>query len=191
MTASPPPGAGAGPAGGSGSAVGQLPPLETTTGLTQTQLGALADTVFDKYCLRLARLARTCTHDGQPVRFYDDQLQHAFQVAANQRRRGWAKDGWDESRIQRASWIVPTIAGMVDGTKCYLVTDHSSADRPPPTQRLYVVRRHNYLVYLINKASGWSFKTAFVANGADIDRRTSAVTRGGVTYPAPVLIWSR
>jgi hypothetical protein len=150
-----------------------LPLLLAVDGLTDDELEWKARTLYARDCVEPAKQRLVATHDGLRVVIYPDEADftHAFFMAGEPHRRGWAKDVIDARRVARARWIIPVISGRVDGTQCFQVIDYGAYRKPPPEKRLYVVRDERYVVWLIRRNAGdFRFKTAYVTGHGDIER---------------------
>lgn len=142
-------------------------------GLSNEELERTARALYTRHCTVRAKHGAVTTHDGERVYLFadEDTFVHAFFTAGERHRRGWAKDVVDPRRVERIRWIVPVISGLVDGTQCYRVMDYASYGKPAPEKRLYIVRKEQYVVWLIRRNDGgFRFRTAYVAGNADIDR---------------------
>jgi len=117
-------------------------------------------------------------HDGQPVVFFQDRYEHAFQTSPDRVRHPYSKSRVAVERIERMKWIKPVLQGKVEGTQCWLVLDPVQRQR----KRLYVVVNEQYIIWLEERRDGgWKFSTAYCAGKQDIQR----YTQGGVK------IWER
>jgi hypothetical protein len=145
---------------------------------------ATARTLYDEYCVQVAKSGKLVTHDGIKVAAYpyDDHFVHAFFTATSKDRYGISKDIIDDRRVARVRWIAPVIGGLVNGTKCYSIREHWLRKKPTPEKRLYVVREATYVIWLIKNPKGFYFKTAYVTGHGDIKRYLQQGAR---------LIWER
>ena len=126
-----------------------------------------------------AKTGAVRTHDGEIVRFFSDNFDHAFRTSSDWCAQRYAKDKLDAERVIRARWIEPVISGAVPRSACWSIRD---ANRRQTYRRMYLVWDENYVVWLQPTDDGvWRFASAYRAwereirkyidNGKEIWRR--------------------
>jgi hypothetical protein len=120
-----------------------------------------------------------CTHDSEPVMFYEDRFDHAFFISAHRTSRPYNKDEFQKDRATRVRWIGEIIKGNIDGTECWRVPDPDRRDSSGGiiVKRLYILRDENYVIWLEPLKTGrWKFSSAYPANKGYIRQITKRGT---------------
>jgi hypothetical protein len=150
--------------------------LEDVAGLHGGELFEKGFSLYRDLYLTKGRVGVEETHDGQVLLFHEDRFEHAFQSTSDKLCSPERKDTVDAERIARIRWIGPVVTGRVAGTACFEVPSPTGRLRPP--NRLYVVDRELYVVWLEPRTSGgWKFSSAYPATRDGVER----YKRGGRT----------
>ncbi len=100
-------------------------------------------------------------HDGDEVVFHGDRFNHGFYDKPDRWSLTKSTDLPDESRLERMRWIGPLLRGEVEGSECWHVPSPAGRRRPP--NRLYIIWREAYVLWLEpRQAGGWKFSSAYV-----------------------------
>ncbi len=132
------------------------------SGKNEAELIQLGLHLYDEECVAASVEGKTFTHDGIKIYIYPRQFDHAFYDARIPSERGIRKDCIDSGRIERVRWIIPIVAGQVENTECWEITDRHAYKKPPPVQRLYVYKSDLYLIWLRTRKDGaFYFSSAY------------------------------